>query len=401
MKLSLRKRLLFSSVVVGIVGALAFVVGELATRWLTPAPAFAASLNLHMNFSTELSPDLHGVSTPVRFSTNRWGMRGSQPPSGAAWENATTIVTVGGSTTQCFFLDDARTWPAVMERELRSSGYSVWVGNAGEAGHSTRGHIRIVDEAVAQVRPDYVLFLVGVNDLSLSLRPKWQWDHEMSDALLGRARSDGFNWILDHSRLAYQLGLFKKIHFDGTVVRAADFSVPLPSEPVTGDEFVLPDDVDSVLRSLDEFRDNVVHLIQSVRGFGSEPVFLTQPLLIDDSPKWSSVKARSFWMKEQRFELDGASYARLLDRFNQVLIEVCEEHDATCFDLAGIVPHSTDYYYDMVHFNDAGARLVGEQLAYLMGVHYLASGVMLAEEPSAGSNAASRRDVGSGLIGGG
>ena len=387
MKLSLRKRLLFSLTLVGLVGALAVALGELAMRLMTPAPAFAASLNLHMNLSTELSPDLHGVSTPVRFSTNRWGMRGSQPPSGTAWDNATTIVAVGGSTTQCFFLDDARTWPAVLERELRSAGYDVWVGNGGEAGHSTRGHIRIVDEAVAHIRPDYVLFLVGVNDLSLSLRPTWRWDEEMSDALLGRARSDGLNWILDHSRLAYHLSLLKQIHFDGTMVRAADFSVPLPSEPVTGEEFVLPDDVDSVLGSLSAFRDNVVYLIEAVRRFGSEPVFLTQPLLIEDSPRWSSVRARSFWMKQQRFALDGASYARLLDRFNQVLIDVCARHGATCFDLAGIVPHSTDYYYDMVHFNDAGARLVGEQLAYLMATHHLGRGLTLAQQPPTRRNA--------------
>lgn len=133
-----RKRLLFTVVTCAWVLGAAVVVLEIGVRLLTPAPAFAASLNLHMNLSTVMEPDLHGVTTPVRFTTNRWGMRGSQPPSGDAWDETTTIIAIGGSTTQCFFLDDSRTWSAVMEAELKRRRYDVWVGNAGQAGHSTR-----------------------------------------------------------------------------------------------------------------------------------------------------------------------------------------------------------------------------------------------------------------------
>ncbi|MGB2987918.1 MAG: SGNH/GDSL hydrolase family protein, partial [Phycisphaerae bacterium] len=158
---------------------------------------------------------------------------------------------------------------------------------------------------------------------------------------------------------------------DGTLVRSSDFTVALPSEPVTGEEYVLPDDVDVILPSLPLFRKNVVHLIRTVRGFGGTPVFLTQPLLIDRSPKWERVRARLFWLNKERFHLTGASYARLLDRFNEVLETVCAEYGVSCFDLAGEVPHSTDYYYDMIHYNDAGAELVGVKLAAYLHEHIL------------------------------
>lgn len=367
----LAKRVIFR--IVTCFATLLFTVAliETALRILTPAPAFSASLNLHMNLDTVLEPDLHGVATPVRFTTNKWGMRGSAPPVGPAWDEATTIVAIGGSTTQCFFLDDFRTWPAVLEKELEDKGHNVWVGNAGQAGHSTIGHVAMVDGPIAQIRPNYVLFLVGVNDLSVSLRPQWRWDESMSESLLGRARSDGLNWLLDRSRLAYRLHLAKQVHFDGSTVRSKDFSIALPTEPATGDEYLPAPGDDQILTSLPLFRRNVVSLIEVVRSFGATPVFLTQPLLIEDLPRWAKVRARSSWMKKQKVHLTGDGYARLLDRFNSVLIDICAQRDVPCLDLAELVPHSTDYYYDLVHYNDAGAKLVGEAVGAYFHQHIL------------------------------
>jgi lysophospholipase L1-like esterase len=229
-----------------------------------------------------------------------------------------------------------------------------------------------MDEAIANIKPDYVVFLVGVNDLSLSLRPFWRWDDTMSEMLLGRARGDALNWMLDHSRLVYGLHMLKKIHFDGTFVRTSRFSVPLPSEPVTGGEYTPSDSGNEILPSLPLFRKNVAYLIRRVREYGGTPVFLTQPLLIDQSPRWEKVRARSFWLEKERVHLTGTAYARLLDRFNEVLQAVCAEQGAPCFDLAAEVPHSTDHYYDMVHYNDAGARLVGMKVAAYLSEHVLA-----------------------------
>lgn len=366
-----RKRVLFTLLTCMWVFAAAVGVVEIAIRLLAPSPAFAASLNLHTNLHSVMEPDLSGVATPVTYTTNRWGMRGSEPPTGESWGSTTTIITVGGSTTQCFFLDDSRTWPAALEDELARLRHDVWVGNAGQAGHSTRAHVKLMEEGIARLEPDIVLFLVGVNDLSLSLRLAWQWDDTMSEALLGPARSQVLNWLLDHSRTAFGLYMLKEVHLDGTLVRTNDFTVELPSEAATGEEFKLSGDVDAVLESLPLFRRNVARLIRTVRGYGGTPVFLTQPLLIDRSSEWERVRARSFWLNKEKFHLTGAAYARLLDRFNEVLVAVCAEYDAPCFDLAGEIPHSTDYYYDVVHYNDAGARLVGAKVAAFLHEYIL------------------------------
>jgi len=123
-------------------------------------------LDLRPNVRVALRPlGLPGVSPSGIYSTNKWGMRGEQPPED--WADWLTIVCIGGSTTQCFELDDHRTWPWLLQEDLRRAHPRVWVGNGGLGGHSTRGHIVFMREVIPVIHPDIVIFLVGVNELSI------------------------------------------------------------------------------------------------------------------------------------------------------------------------------------------------------------------------------------------
>ncbi len=374
-RLPFGKRVLFSLFVAAIITGLVAAAGELRLRWSIPAPPFSASLNLHTHLKITSESNLHGVSSPIRHSTNKWGMRGSDPPEGHAWDETTTIVTVGGSTTQCFYLDDTRTWAYIMEQKLLSGGHNVWVGNVGQDGHSTRGNVLVIDKVVSAIRPDYALFLVGVNDLALSLDGTWEtgnpFDGNMTELALGPARSAALNRLLDHSRLAHRLYQLKRGYLDGITIRAVRYQASIPTEPLTELEAPLPAKVDDILPSLPLFRSNVLRLIRMARAIGVTPVFLTQPLLFEDNERWRGIRARMFWIGKEHRLLSGATYAHLLDRFNHELLAICAENDVACFDLAREIPHSDDFFYDMVHFNDAGAQLVGAKVAMFLAEHSL------------------------------
>ena len=62
-------------------------------------------------------------------------------------------------------------------------------------------------------------------------------------------------------------------------------------------------------------------------------------------------------------KLSAATYARLLDIYNKELIDICDTEGVECLDLASSVPHSNDYFYDAVHFNERGAEIVAENVA--------------------------------------
>ncbi|MFO0760033.1 MAG: GDSL-type esterase/lipase family protein [Byssovorax sp.] len=108
-------------------------------------------------------PGVHGVS---RFAINAIGVRGDEPLPGPAYR----ILTLGGSTTECLFLDQGESWPALVQEQLTSPGKRVVVESAGKSGHSTRHHLVQLTHLLPQHRDiDAVVILAGVNDVQLWL----------------------------------------------------------------------------------------------------------------------------------------------------------------------------------------------------------------------------------------
>ena len=99
------------------------------------------------------------------YRRDHWGFRGAGLDPAKV-----TILTVGGSTTNQLYLPEDATWQAVMERELKAQGREAVVANAGIDGQSTVGHLRAMSDwfpHVPGLKPRFILFYVGVNDVHL------------------------------------------------------------------------------------------------------------------------------------------------------------------------------------------------------------------------------------------
>ena len=93
------------------------------------------------------------------------GFRGEPPPKNFA--QTLTILTVGGSTTECLHVSDGKAWPDFLARRLKEKFQPLWLNNAGMDGHSTFGHLVLMKDYIVQLKPKVVLFFVGVNDRAL------------------------------------------------------------------------------------------------------------------------------------------------------------------------------------------------------------------------------------------
>ena len=136
-------------------------------RLASPPNVFSPFIPLRPHNVLELHVKLRGVSEFAHNTTDRWGLRGDEPP--AEWDSQCTIIAIGGSTTQCFYLDNKKTWPYLLQEKLRKVCPKTWVGNAGFSGNSTRAHIVVVHDVLQQIKPKMAIFLTGINDLWYSL----------------------------------------------------------------------------------------------------------------------------------------------------------------------------------------------------------------------------------------
>ena len=101
----------------------------------------------------------------IYYSRNSIGLRGDAWPLNPG--NYIKIITVGGSTTECKFLSDNKTWPERLKHDLEKDYPNIWLNNAGLDGHSTFGHTRFVERLYCRLHPNYILFLTGINDVEL------------------------------------------------------------------------------------------------------------------------------------------------------------------------------------------------------------------------------------------
>ena len=355
------KKAFFALSMFTVSSVLSLGVMEVAVRIISPPNMFSPYLPLRPHNKMELHVRLSGVSTMARNTTNMWGLRGDEPPSD--WNESFTVVVVGGSTAQCYYLDDHKTWPYLLQEKLRRVVPKCWVGNGGISGHSTRAHILFVREAIAKMRPTAALLLVGINDL-------WYSINEEARVQGNPAEQAGWKYFaLGNSRLLQVLFLWKIILFDNVVVLNHSANEDFNPEPVA-QKMALPGDLRQMLPSLDEYRKNLRTIIADLKAMNVRPIFLTQPLLFDSTSVWKSVACWDYSVSGKKGKLSAATYARLLDIFNDELKKVGAEEKVEVFDLASEIPHPKKYFYDMMHFNELGANLVAEKTAGYLLMHF-------------------------------
>ena len=63
------------------------------------------------------------------------------------------ILTIGGSTTECVYLSDGKTWTDRFAQRLAAVRPDSWVNNAGLDGQSTYGHLVLLRNFVFSLHP--------------------------------------------------------------------------------------------------------------------------------------------------------------------------------------------------------------------------------------------------------
>jgi len=266
---------------------------------------------------------------------NSLGFRGQEIPDN--FKDYLSIITVGGSTTEDFYLSNYRSWTYQLGVKLKGT-YGIWINNAGLQGHSTYAHIILMEDYIVKLKPDIVLFLIGINDIGII-----------------RLQIETTNWILrdnlDFSSLsALIVSLSNTSEVLSLIVNIYRYVVSnrnglgvgmstLESTHVTSQDLkrkaiALDDDV------LNGYRDRVQRLVTICKDNSITPVLITQPQY------HGNLGDRfAFWWT-------------VLERYNNITRSVARLNGIQLIDLANKFPNHTHYYYDYIHLTNEGTREV-------------------------------------------
>ena len=311
-------------------------------------------INQRATITNTINPKLDRVIVNTR---NSLGFRGPEPP--ADWRDHLTIITVGGSTTECHFLNDNRTWPFLLGAKLTDSFPDCWLNNAGLDGHSTFGHTIFLNDYIKHLRPRVVIFLVGVNDVETD-GPSF---HDRLNTRGGYAdlkhfifqNSDVLNLVLNLVRG------WRAQRFNNTT---NTMLVMDSSRKRELSDSVIKDRLERQAPFLAGYRRRLEGLADTCVAWGILPVFVTQPNLfgVGRDPE-TGVDLSLFPCDPNDAELNGKLMWQMLERYNDVVRSVGAVRHVPVIDLARKLPKNSLYYYDMSHFTNAGAQEVADLLA--------------------------------------
>ena len=295
------------------------------------------------------------IDRVVVHQNNSLGFKGEEPPQDFA--NRLTLVTVGGSTTECLEIAADKTWPHQLGVKLKQDFPQLWLNNAGFCGHSTHGHYILINNFLSKLKPKVAVFLVGFNEVGVS-NPR-EFDTRMSTKISFRSLDKFLSALAYRSEVAsVALNLYR--YFFPKSVQAIGqrdmgemdlTALPLLELSAAEKAALLKTHAEKYVPA---FEARLRRLLQVTKDNGIVPVLLTQPVVygqvMDDL---TGLDLGKILVAKG---MNGEVGWQVLELYNDATRRVGAEAGVLVIDEAREMPKSSRYYYDLNHFSNAGAE---------------------------------------------
>jgi lysophospholipase L1-like esterase len=283
-----------------------------------------------------IDPPINGLDKQFTYTTNSIGFRGPEPPNENEWDATKTIITIGGSTTECSLLADDSTWSAHLYKNLKINHPDLWLNNAGLDGCSSYGHIILMRDYIVKLKPDYAVFLVGINDLVKST-------FENEDGFLINRKESFMRKVMKKSEV------FTLVANIMEASKSSKANVAHGTDPygyknndINNPDSAYQSKLTAQLKVMvPAYVDRINQINDLCKSANIKPIFVTQPKFDDTSSiSW-----------------------KIMEMYNEALRKYCQEKNINCIDLANQMPKEVQYYYDQIHYTNLGARKIADILS--------------------------------------
>jgi lysophospholipase L1-like esterase len=262
------------------------------------------------------------------------------------------IVFLGGSTTECMYMDAGHRFPYLVGKILEEeTGKRINSYNGGMSGLNSLHAIDLLINKVIPLHPQVVVFMENINDLSTLLYEGTYWNKHSVRSPLETLKKKKLVGKLLKEMLFPELNQAYKNLRETLGRKEGDEFAAARGKKLTIDQ----------AKFAHEFAMNLKTLICICQAHEITPVLMTQANRITAHP--DPVVAAYIG----RYGNDtGISYAQLkdlYDAFNDTIREVGQKNHVMVIDLAKDIPPNKQYLYDIVHFNAAGSEMAAQIIA--------------------------------------
>ncbi|MBX3330260.1 MAG: SGNH/GDSL hydrolase family protein [Nitrospira sp.] len=364
------KAWVFASIVAGFTILIIVVCGEIGLRFvlrqglvtaIQPTNRYIFLREYRPDQILEIQPTYRYVSESdgltakrVRLAVDGDGFIGGaqryETPDG-------TIAFLGGSTTECLYLDEDKRFPSVVASLLgEKRGWHVRAINAGTSGGNALHSINKLINVVAPKKPQVVVFMHAINDLTTLAYFGSYWNADRRGNLVVIEYGEG--------SFPYMLKLFAKRYVPGYFSMAMVVSDYLNQK--VDDEFVFDREMFNANLQREErlvnlFSQQLVLFVHVTRAIGATPVLMTQANRIENNDPF----VRDLF-RRTRPGLDYDRWVKVYARFNEEIRRVAAIEHIDLVDLARTIPGTKEYAYDPVHLTERGSVAVAGEIVKIL-----------------------------------
>lgn len=307
----------------------------------------------------------NGISGKSHFTINNMGYRGEKIKN---HEEEYRILILGGSTSECLYLDNNETWPALLMNQLEHTTDSkkVITMNIGKSGHGLRNNLLALKYLPDYYEPDLIIILTGANDVLYKLSRKDDW-RPFDESEFSSSESYTFSVSPGYtfkSTIIYRMYKTISMKFKKTQPQDQIGNTLLENRlnRQNAQNWItkLPD-LDEALEDYGKILERVIELSKKRN---STVLFMTQPYLwkADMTPEENASLWMTYDFGDNYYPVETMIYS--MDKFNKKLLDICKKNNEIfCIDLEKKVPKTLRYVYDDMHFNEKGANFVSREIS--------------------------------------
>ncbi len=379
-RLRFRKQYLFNVFLHCIFIVATLLICEVVLRFALPSGYYIWQPHRRKIFKPYQSI-MPGISGESLFAINSLGIRGDELRPTYTYR----ILAIGGSTTECLYLDQSETWPYVLQRTLNEDtpNHNVWVGNAGMSGITTRHHIMAMKYLpLREMKIDAVILLIGSNDFGMRLVQNEHYDPNFlakpkaEEIVMAQTFTGGY-FINPDDPFFKKIFIWKLLKKRGTLLlqpvqgnvqdAAGKMLITWRERRQSAKE--IRNELPDLSSGLQEYATNINKIIDIAKEKSVRLIFMTQPTMW--KPGLSDKLKALLWggMAGDVQKGSGKAYyspealEKGMEKYNDTLLKICRVRQAECIDLSSMLEKDTSVFYDDAHFNENGARKAARALS--------------------------------------
>jgi hypothetical protein len=264
-----------------------------------------------------------------------------------------SLVFIGGSTTECRFVDEEHRFPYLVGVLLeQQTGIKINSYNAARSGNHSLNSLDILLNKVFPIKPDIVVMLENINDLTILLYESSYWNRNSSRSVIFDINKEIDANFLKVIRDRYIPNLAMAMHsFDNTI------RILWKSNKKSRDEFAHIRGKNLIVDEsamVEQFEMNLQSFIYLCKARNIIPVIMTMPSRFKEKPDQIILDAFN------NPPLDYFKFKQIFDLFNKSILKKAQENNIMVIDLAKEIPQENEFMYDIVHYTDKGSRKIAD-----------------------------------------